>query len=505
MVLDETLPQSSPFLRASEHASSARPQSCTPPGLARRYCGIHNPSCVVRCVTTGKWFCNSRPASLPASCIVYHLVRSRGKEVSLHKSSPLGEMLLECYVTGNRNVFNLGFVPCKTENVVVLLTRDPGLNLSALKDMNLDTTQWQPLIQDRMFLPWLVKVPSEAEALRARHLTAAQVNRLEDLWKGNPAATLEDAEAPGTDEEPAPVALKYADAFQYQNTFGPLLKLEADDDRRMKEAQSKEGITVRWDLGLNKKRIAYFMFPKDENELRLAVGDELKLRHRNVLADGTVVKWESIGHVIKLTAAEEVGLELRSGQNAPVDCSVGFGVDFQWKGTSFERMQAALKTLAVDDTCISAFLFHSLLGHDVAPQVLKVAQPKRYHAPGLPELNHSQQAAVKEVLRRPLSLIQGPPGTGKTVTSATVVYHLAKLGQVVVCAPSNVAVDQLAEKIHMTGLKVVRLCAKSREAVLSSVEHLTLHYQVNYLDTPEQAEYLKLHQLKLETARHHPL
>jgi len=28
----------------------------------------------------------------------------------------------------------------------------------------------------------------------------------------------------------------------------------------------------------------------------------------------------------------------------------------------------------------------------------------------------------------PLSLIQGPPGTGKTVTSASIVYHLAKQG-----------------------------------------------------------------------------
>jgi hypothetical protein len=30
----------------------------------------------------------------------------------------------------------------------------------------------------------------------------------------------------------------------------------------MKEAQSKDNITVRWDVGLNKKRIVYFVFPK---------------------------------------------------------------------------------------------------------------------------------------------------------------------------------------------------------------------------------------------------
>ena len=51
----------------------------------------------------------------------------------------------------------------------------------------------------------------------------------------------------------------------------------------------------------------------------------------------------------------------------------------------------------------------------------------------------------------------------------------------IVCAPSNVAVDQLAEKISSTGLRVVRLSAKSREAVASPVEHLTLHYQVSSL------------------------
>lgn len=48
-----------------------------------------------------------------------------------------------------------------------------------------------------------------------------------------------------------------------------------------------------------------------------------------------------------------------------------------------------------------------------------------------------QVYAVKSVLQKPVSLIQGPPGTGKTVTSAAIVYHLAKQGQgqviIIVC------------------------------------------------------------------------
>jgi len=153
--------------------------------------------------------------------------------------------------------------------------------------------------------------------------------------------------------------------------------------------------------------------------------------------------------------------------------------------------------LADAKTCLCRHLqYHKLLGHELEPQVLRTQMPKRFSAPGLPELNHSQMAAVKSVLQKPLSLIQGPPGTGKTVTSASIVYHLAKMnpGQVLVCAPSNVAVDQLTEKIHATGLKVVRITAKSREALDSGISFLTLHEQVANAET--HTELQKLIQLK---------
>ncbi|KAH7862324.1 hypothetical protein Vadar_003090 [Vaccinium darrowii] len=465
---------------------------------ACRYCGVTNPACVVRCNVPScrKWFCNSR-GNTSGSHIVNHLVRAKHKEVCLHKDSPLGETILECYNCGCRNVFLLGFISAKTESVVVLLCREPCLSVNALKDMNWDLSQWCPLIDDRCFLQWLVKVPSEQEQLRARHISAQQINKVEELWKTNPDATLEDLEKPGVDDEPQPVVLKYDDAYQYQNVFAPLIKLEADYDKMMKESQSKDNLTIRWDIGLNKKRVAYFVFPKEDNELRLVPGDELRLRYSG---DAAHQAWQSVGHVIKLTAQEEVALELRVSQGVPVDVNHGFSVDFVWKSTSFDRMQGAMKTFAVDETSVSGYIYHHLLGHEVEVQMVRNTLPRRFGAPGLPELNASQVFAVKSVLQKPISLIQGPPGTGKTVTSAAIVYHMAKQGQgqVLVCAPSNVAVDQLAEKISATGLKVVRLCAKSREAVSSPVEHLTLHYQVRHLDTSEKSELHKLQLLKDE-------
>lgn len=173
----------------------------------------------------------------------------------------------------------------------------------------------------------------------------------------------------------------------------------------------------------------------------------------------------------------------------PVDVNSGYTAEMVWKSVSFDRMQAALRTFALDTTSVSGFLYHTLLGHPVDPQLLRVRLPSKFSAPGLPELNHSQITAVRTVLQRPLSLIQGPPGTGKTVTCATIVYHLVNLAkvsnrnQVLVVAPSNVAVDHLTERIAQTGLRVIRLAAKSREGVASNVEHLCLHEMIRQLAT----------------------
>lgn len=75
------------------------------------------------------------------------------------------------------------------------------------------------------------------------------------------------------------------------------MKIEADYDKRLKESQTQTDISIRWDLGLNHKRVAWFNLPKLESgEVRLAVGDELRLRYNGELHK----PWEGVGHVIKI-------------------------------------------------------------------------------------------------------------------------------------------------------------------------------------------------------------
>ena len=215
--------------------------------------------------------------------------------------------------------------------------------------------------------------------------------------------------------------LRYEDAYQYQNIFGPLVKMEADSDKKIKEAQTQDGISVRWDMGLNKKRIAWFILPRYElGEVKLAVGDELKLKYQGDFTK----QWECSGNVIKIpnNLSDEIALELRR-DTAPVDIAHNFSVEFVWKSTSFDRyadcvvsvpdlyfysMQLAMRTLALVEHSVTGYIFHKLMGHDLPAQVFKTTLPKRFAAPGLPELNHSQVYAVKSVLQKPFKLLNGP-------------------------------------------------------------------------------------------------
>ena len=482
------------------------------------YCGVCEESSVVKCCGCEKWFCNGN-TNTAGSHIVNHLVRSRHKAVALHESSPLGDSTLECFNCGSRNVFLLGFIPSKQDNVVVLLCREPCLasnQIGSLKDSpNWDLSLWQPLVEERAFVPWLVKTPDLDEEDQYNPLTNGQINQLEELWRKDPKATLDEAqEAISSELTLEQIPLSFEDAFHYQRVFSPLVKREADYDLRLKESQSSQNVSVRWEQSLTKRRLCYFMFTREEHEKKLTPGDELRISIENfepasgqVLATSTMATstWEGLGYVIKVLASEEICVELKPQfVKGPWETTRGFKVSFVWKSVTFDRMQNALKAFATDDTSLSGIVYRVLLGQDVEVQLaaqLKIQLPTSFRVPGLPQLNHSQIYAIRKALSAPVCTLQGPPGTGKTVTASALVYLMSKqthAGQILVCAPSNIACDHLSEKLHLTGLKVVRVSAKSREEVPSSVDFLTLHSQVKQLisSTADHKELLKLTTLK---------
>jgi len=251
--------------------------------------------------------------------------------------------------------------------------------------------------------------------------------------------------------------------------------------------------------GISDRTIGTLLFPREDSDTRLLIGDEIRIGHPTLANPvlGTVVRI-----CITPQSTDEITIEIKGGPAVEKSITTGFTVELVWKATPFDRMKQAMRVFAADETSASSYLYHRLLGHNVDQVTMNVDVPDKITAPGLPDLNQSQASAVRNTLTKPLSLIQGPPGTGKTVTSATLVYHMCTIhqSQILVTAPSNVAVDHLAERIALTGLKVVRLCARSREAVSTTIDHLTLHNQVDQMakNSPNWSDLRKLKQLRDE-------
>lgn len=75
------------------------------------------------------------------------------------------------------------------------------------------------------------------------------------------------------------------------------------------------------------------------------------------------------------------------------------------------------------------------------------------------QLNESQQHAVKAILADgKMTIVHGPPGTGKTTTLIEAILQLVQTGaKVLVSAPSNTAVDNIAKGLIKANLAILRV------------------------------------------------
>ncbi|MFM2226344.1 MAG: hypothetical protein RJA07_2546 [Bacteroidota bacterium] len=79
-------------------------------------------------------------------------------------------------------------------------------------------------------------------------------------------------------------------------------------------------------------------------------------------------------------------------------------------------------------------------------------------------LNESQQQAVNAIIQNEeMTIVHGPPGTGKTTTLVEAIFQLVKKEEkILVSAPSNTAVDNIAKGLIAQGLKVLRVGNSSK-------------------------------------------
>ncbi|MGV3525349.1 MAG: AAA domain-containing protein [Candidatus Sericytochromatia bacterium] len=181
---------------------------------------------------------------------------------------------------------------------------------------------------------------------------------------------------------------------------------------------------------------------------------------------------ETLNGVIQRRQGNALRVYLNSSE-LPEGFDTGkLGLDLYDDETTWREMQRAVQTLRQTDSARLQNLREILLGRQAARffDDQQVAPEPAY--------NRDQQAAVARVMQaRDLALIHGPPGTGKTTTLLACIRRVLETEkQVLVCAPSNAAVDLLASRLSAQGHRVLRLGHPAR--LQESVWPLTLDEQL---------------------------
>ena len=155
------------------------------------------------------------------------------------------------------------------------------------------------------------------------------------------------------------------------------------------------------------------------------------------------------------------------------------GVQLCIDTTSYQVMQEALASAMRSDNEKFVHLRDTLIG---------TLRPSYRRLPRLsfPWLNRSQEDAVQKVVEaQEVSIVHGPPGTGKTTTLVeAIIETLQRETQVMVCAPSNAAVDWISEQLSRRGVNVLRVGNPLR----MSNEMLDCSYERRYAAHPDYAE-----------------
>lgn len=252
-------------------------------------------------------------------------------------------------------------------------------------------------------------------------------------------------------------------AIQRLKRLKQLLQIERDEDYKL-----YKDLFLRVNLEQRRKN-GVTWYPIKINNEELGSGDLLHLELERTTHLNQAHQFSSGKNVSLFSNREQEELEMTGTiksvskntlklvlhtDELPDWCYEGkLGLNIQFDDNSYLEMQSALETV------IEAKYNRIAELRDMIEGTIPLNFENQPDDLIIPQLNLSQNRAVRHILSaKDIAVLHGPPGTGKTTTLVQAIrLTLQTEKQVLVCAPTNSAVDLLTEKLTELGLNVLRL------------------------------------------------
>ena len=271
-----------------------------------------------------------------------------------------------------------------------------------------------------------------------------------------------------------------------------LLKKEKEEDL-LNYTRKMDGTSI-----LERRKQGVCWYPVNLEKTKFDSGERLLVRisrppeHRNahMFQSGKLVSLfsnsgnshensEVVNGVVNEVKEHEMLLTLNSDEIPEWVYDGYLGVQLLFDENTYREMESTINTLLKTKDIRINQLKGILLGNIEA-------QFEEKPTVRLTILNQSQNEALNLISKaKDVAIVHGPPGTGKTTTLVHSILHMLQdEQQVLVCAPSNAAVDLFVEKLSKEGVNVVRIGHPARvtQNILSHTLDARIAHHKDYKD-----------------------
>ena len=428
------------------------------------YCHIDNKKILAKCNNCGFYFCNGFSQGILDTHIINHLKKSHHNSISRYPH----HLELKCAECHQKNIFDLNIYEGKILCSQCLKSNEGNV--------------YKIVYNNTAIHPTYVKGPSERQDIEKNlSCSAKYIDLLQYEFQHF--------------DEANKIALKhvkqcYMSIYDYYETYKSLNFAEKEYYIKLTEHQPE------YTVHLTFKKIEYSILAEfnqnliQNREIEFSYRSQVEVKKDNFSFVATIIK--------KCDGIITICFPSFSGEIPFEDGN--YVIKLKGNMIGFNRRLQGLDMLISNNTTINFIISSKIILGDPRQFPLDIFKLEEinydFKIPELPELNESQKNSLKYCLTHNFSLIQGPPGTGKTLLASYLVYYFVKFkkikGKILVCAPSNLAVNHLTEQISkISDLKVIRVCSAAREFEKTNIDELTLHWK---LDRMPFKKFRKLHE-----------